>query len=796
MVTHCINNTPHWSHLILLQIHAMRAFWFLTLLGLGMAQEGTPSVYFVYRGESYISGETWLLSLSIDFQPFNAQLDELHMELDMFANSVQSIVDSDVTESQDTHLMSLRQDVNMIIQEEVTHAKKELSQLDRTLSSLMATFGFKYEADDDLLGQNESSFSPRNKRAALPFLGNIISAITGVATQGDLKAIKRQIRVISDKHDILTQVLEKALTVINVTRQESKTNREAIEKLSTAVTEITHHLDSLYTYVTTQINDELLYNQLVNRVHSVFHLLTSTMRRTATALVVARSQLETALRGRLPFDLVNSRSLKGYLRKIKRNLPRRYLLPYDDTSLLSLYKYASTFLVTDTEAVHIVVAIPIAPISSRYEIYEPIYVPHPSLDPDTVLSYQLEGQALAISSDQKRFQILSAVEASMCIQEESSHCRLISATFATKTAPACINALFQKDQQSIDSYCRITSSPAPFLPVVRYLFDGKWLIYATEEETIALHCRDMLEPNQVSSTLTITKGVNLIDLPMTCAASSRSYDLPPYFQNTSDIRVRQAFDWELQRINSIAYFHNTSSFAKNIKPRRQWSAVPEFSEDTANLDLDLAVLRERLQDAKMPLDLNKPKSSSKWLIPGLVGAIIVLIVIILTIVSVLACLWYRFRLARAKQDSTLRVPTSGASPLAPRKALIPLMPIDPTGNGGNPKFLAADGKDAEDSDYDGDHYNMIYPPSTRRRVSYYPPLEPSAPEEPDHHHDVTPPRTERTDSAASRNHTVNAASDATHGKRKRGPDDDAGNPSLPKTPKISNGFGAPIKDAN
>ena len=511
------------------------------------------------------------------------------------------------------------------------------------------------------------------------------------------------------------------------------------------------------------------------------------MRRTATALVVARSHLESALRGHLPFDLIDSKLLKSYLRKIKRSLPSRYVLPYDDSSLLSLYKYASTFVVSDTQAVHIVVAIPIAPISSRYEIYEPISVPHPSADPNTVLYYQLEGQALAISADQKRFQILSAVEASMCVQDDVLHCKLVSATFSTKTAPVCISALFQKDQRAMDNYCRITSSPAPLMPVVRYLFDGKWLIYATEAESIALHCRDMLETNPVSSTLPVEKGVNLVELPMACAASSRSYDLPPYFQNTTDVRVRQAFDWEVQRIHSISYFHNASSFAKNIIPRKPWSAVPEFPGDTANLDLDLAVLKERLQDAKLPLDIDVPPAASNWLIPGLVGALLVLFLIILIIISVMACLWYRIRSAREKQDSTLRVPTSGASSLAPPKTLIPLMPMRRPSNDGKPTFLAVNGKDSDDSDCDiGNHYNAIYSPSSRRRVSYYPPLEPSAPMECDVSFDVRPPKPDPNPDPTTGDR---ASETADYGKRKRDSDDEDPNPAQTKTLKVCNGFG-------
>ena len=55
----------------------------------------------------------------------------------------------------------------------------------------------------------------RNKRAVLPFVGNILGALFGTATSSDVKQIKRYLNALADSDTQIRHVLQKTITVLN-----------------------------------------------------------------------------------------------------------------------------------------------------------------------------------------------------------------------------------------------------------------------------------------------------------------------------------------------------------------------------------------------------------------------------------------------------------------------------------------------------------------------------------------------------------------------------------------------------
>jgi hypothetical protein len=85
----------------------------------------------------------------------------------------------------------------------------------------------------------------RSKRSVLPFIGQGLSWLFGVATEDDLESIRNNIRVLADNQDRVNHIIEESISAINITRVEVKENRQAIKDMSGIIRSIGQSLATL-----------------------------------------------------------------------------------------------------------------------------------------------------------------------------------------------------------------------------------------------------------------------------------------------------------------------------------------------------------------------------------------------------------------------------------------------------------------------------------------------------------------------------------------------------------------------
>ena len=508
--------------------------------------------------------ETWMLSFAIDLEPYHTHLDLLETEVDYFMSSVVEVSQSydQSTRSNDTQFKALHGDIDRLTIQEVNSCKLEIMGLRNNYHQLANTFLRPQENGDPGSYPFASSDHGRirERRSLVPWLGKILSGLTGTVTQDELDRVREHIKVLADRSEVVTQVVQESLTVINATRADVRLNREAITHLGHLVSELTQKLRSLYSDVILTLKRELVYDQFLNRAHTAFHIIQNQLRQTSASLNKIRLQLESAMLGTLAFDMIQGAQLRGFLGKIERILPPNYVLPYGSHDLKPYYSQVPALVLSDENVVYVVLAVPIAPLESRLTIYQPQSVPFPGPNNDVAYHYKLEADALAVSADGYSFRLLSHTEAALCTQQGVKFCKFNQATFRTSQSQLCITALYMKDQKQITQRCPVITTPVPTWPTIRYLFDGKWLMFSPIPEEAQVSCANPGSRPSQQPSIHIKSGVSLITLPMSCSARTRSYMLPAYYRNETTYEIRESFELEILFMKRLNLFTNSSTF--------------------------------------------------------------------------------------------------------------------------------------------------------------------------------------------------------------------------------------------
>ena len=108
-----------------------------------------------------------------------------------------------------------------------------------------------------------------HRRSLLPFLGDALSWLTGIASTKDINTIKTWINKL-----IATQLSQQAtlvhvISILNVTRYATQVSRHSINILIDVARATSHDINNLYT-LTTSLTTSISFHQLVLHIRSVF----------------------------------------------------------------------------------------------------------------------------------------------------------------------------------------------------------------------------------------------------------------------------------------------------------------------------------------------------------------------------------------------------------------------------------------------------------------------------------------------------------------------------------------------
>ena len=588
------------------------------------------SLYFLYQGEVVLTKSTWLVSFSLDMEPYKNQVTEIVAKVNELNDVLQSIdtgfdssMDGEEQDQEPANLTAADKayQKNMeLFKMEGAASKKEATSLQQLYSELEESFLLPRSVAWSSYIENKPKLPgrTRSRRSLLSLVGFLTGGVVDIATLVSVKQLKSRVKVLSDNVDDLMHATRDSFSILNVTQEQVHQNRVALNKLGEDIAAATQQMQLAFTQLEQRTLKELHYMMVNSEIHSYFNVVQNALRRAFTQLVMLREDLNSAALGRMNFGMVSREQLRMTIKKIQNLLPQGYFIPVDEHNLGPLYKHGGVVVFAINQVLYTTMAIPVARVSTEFDVYKLVSVPHLREDLGVSLKYKLEETGLAISKDRMTYQLMTAAEATLCGNPATPFCILSRAKYSVRRNPSCLSSLFMKDQANLDRLCEVTRNTGPENVFAEYLFEGTWLVSTHQDLAFSQVCNpEADEMNPEAGVIRISRGTNLVKIKKGCRATSDVLSLPTYFSRSSSEQLKDRFQKEFTNMKRIQLFSNKSTYygKSGGLPTIQYSRLPEGEK------AGRSTLESWINHFKQPTNRQISDSSSILLTLSLVLAI-------------------------------------------------------------------------------------------------------------------------------------------------------------------------------
>ena len=108
-----------------------------------------------------------------------------------------------------------------------------------------------------------------HRRSLLPFLGDVLSWLTGTATSKDINSIKTWINQLIATQSSQQETQVHIISILIVTRYTTQVNRHSANTLMDVARAASHDINNLYN-LTTSLATSINFHQLILHIRSVF----------------------------------------------------------------------------------------------------------------------------------------------------------------------------------------------------------------------------------------------------------------------------------------------------------------------------------------------------------------------------------------------------------------------------------------------------------------------------------------------------------------------------------------------
>ena len=206
-----------------------------------------------------------------------------------------------------------------------------------------------------------------HKRSLLPFLGNALRWLTGIATTKDVNNIKECVNQLIETQSTQQETLVHIVFILNVTRYAAQVNRHSINVLMDKVDETSQDVNNLYN-LTTSLATSLGYHQLLLYIRSVLANLQDSISYIRTVSTHTMDYIDAATTGRLSPHFLPIMDLKRMLSHIEETLLSTLHLPVSSEDTLHFYWYLCTHVLITKKQFLLLINIPIQDRSQQLSI--------------------------------------------------------------------------------------------------------------------------------------------------------------------------------------------------------------------------------------------------------------------------------------------------------------------------------------------------------------------------------------------------------------------------------------------
>ena len=432
--------------------------------------------------------------------------------------------------------------------------------------------------------------------------GNVLQFLTGTATENDVNAVKQSIHKVSQSQEILSHVVEDAITVLNITREATVENRNTLQSIITAV----DNLDDQLSRAINELDEKILKVDNFMQIYLHLDFMVQELREIVLKGSVLYDHLQIQLNAlslsHLTPSVIQPFRLAEILKGIENNLPPLLKLPFDiETKIWQYYQYTYCSGVVDNDKIIVILKLSLLHEYERFEIYKTMSIPLPMVNSslfeqtDTrvnLITYQLEGFGLAINKERTRYATLNEQELMSCSDRNINFCHIQSAVYTVGLSTDCILHLFLQNKIEISKYCNKQVITGQKLPKATYINHGMWVVIHTRSLRFALTCPESSYEGEAIKT---APPFDVVKLPQSCSATGDFINLNAYYQDESNLIIQDDLLSILRNTMNTSSLNMWKEFSERL-PQTNKSELPK--DLTSIRSIPLESLIDKLRSAR------------------------------------------------------------------------------------------------------------------------------------------------------------------------------------------------------
>ena len=452
------------------------------------------------------------------------------------------------------------------------------------------------------------------KRSLIPFLGNLLSDLTGVATEKDVQFINKKLRDLAQSDVDLTHIIQDSVTIVNATQLKVNELTGTVNSLLDGLKSVEQACVNLTQWVSSNLDQQNQVSVGFASLANFMQVLQSNILQVEREVDTLRLAIGDVLRHQVTLNVLSPGDLKHMLIEIEAQIGNVYMLPFDiEENLMGYYKELACDSYKSKRGLGVVISLPLLSVSSKVDIYQLKAIPIPFKGTGSI-NYQLDHNFLAISKDKTKVAYLSSLEFMKCSKEDSIFCHISSPfRFVSNEEKVCSVALSLRGSVK---YCPVEISFSTLVvPQVIYLNSGRHIVVTNRSEEFLVMC-----PNEPSFIKVINPPTGSLNLPLGCKAQSHTVSIAPvYYRKERTISTHRdvLHNCTLEMFESVPKDLNLS--LSKLPPK-----IKETLPDTMTLDKLKMHIKAHLHKAEL-LRVSK-RNQINILVPCVLGGLVFIIV--------------------------------------------------------------------------------------------------------------------------------------------------------------------------
>ena len=471
-----------------------------------LGPEDAKSVLFVPEPKIHPVRYTWLLQYTYNFTAIPTTIDKLRKGVAAVAEHLQA--------GKETLPIDFMND-------------NQLATLVATVNTLLSQLDFYQQAFDQVTNRPSLKPEKRRKRGWFNLIGRGAKKAFGLATEGDVNALKRAIRRQAQNTQEMVDSLDQIATAVNISRRYITQNRRTIKTLMKDIDLMFSNVDADLKVLRRQSFRHRYLSHVASQIGKMHTLITTF----GAHFDHFRTVINTMAMGRIPVDAFPPEQLIETMTAIQDELPTGRALavdPRNDTD--SYYRFSAASLFSGA-TLSIFLPIPVVESADALQVFRIVNLPILSPTRKTVLRYNMDSTHIVVNSLKTKGNIISSEQFLSCLDK---HCHLSVPLIPLHLASECALQLFARREESRPRTRQCTMSTrkvdedyAHAELLTSTYKSAIWAYTATEKLPLTITCT---LPND-----TVTKSMfypaeglplSYIDLRRGCAASNQLIEIP------------------------------------------------------------------------------------------------------------------------------------------------------------------------------------------------------------------------------------------------------------------------------